>query len=224
LWLTILAGILISGNWFSYIYVVNNISLKSAAFAYMVCPLITAFGGFIILKEHLNTLKLMAITIAIISIIILAQGSLVEVTWSVFIATLYAFYVITQRVANNIDKFNILGVQLVISIILMMPLFIYHHTNLPVSLSFWVNIIIIAVLFTIVPLFLSLYALIGIPSSTLGIIIYINPIVAFTVAFFYFHEGINLHQLMAYSLLFIAVLIFNGDIINQILLKKLNRV
>ncbi|HUH34107.1 MAG TPA: EamA family transporter, partial [Daejeonella sp.] len=46
-WLTIIAGILITGNWYSYIYAVNNVSLTSAAFAYMVCPLITAMGGFL---------------------------------------------------------------------------------------------------------------------------------------------------------------------------------
>ncbi|MCY1527403.1 protein RarD [compost metagenome] len=40
------AAILLTLNWYTYIYAVNHVSLKSAAFAYMVCPLITAFGGF----------------------------------------------------------------------------------------------------------------------------------------------------------------------------------
>jgi len=48
------AGICITGNWFSFIYVINHISLKAAAFAYMVCPIITAAGGFILLKEPLK--------------------------------------------------------------------------------------------------------------------------------------------------------------------------
>ncbi len=213
-WLTILAGFLITGNWFTYIYAVNNISLKSAAFAYMVCPLITALGGFFILKEKLTNFKFLAIAVAITSILILAQGASGEVLWSVFIAALYAFYLIIQRVVKIIDRFNLLGVQLLISTVLIMPLFIYNDTStFPSSFTFWVNIVIIAIVFTIVPLFLSLYALIGLPSSTLGIIIYVNPIVAFSVAFFYFHEGITMHQVMAYSLLFIAVIIFNLDII-----------
>ncbi|HCN82629.1 MAG TPA: permease [Sphingobacteriaceae bacterium] len=213
-WLTILAGILITGNWFSYIYAVNNISLKSAAFAYMVCPLITALGGFFILKENLTNFKFAAIAIAVISILILAKGAFGEVLWSVFIAALYAFYLIIQRVVKTIDRFNLLGVQLLISTVLIMPLFIYTDTaTFPSGLMFWANIIMIAIVFTILPLFLSLYALIGLPSSTLGIVIYVNPIVAFSVAFFYFHEGITMHQVMAYSLLFIAVIIFNLDII-----------
>ncbi len=207
--LTLLAGILVTGNWFSFIYAVNHVSLKSAAFAYMVCPLITALGGFLLLKEHLTKLKLTAIGIAVISILILAQGSVTDVLWSVFIATLYAFYLIIQRVITKIDKFNMLGVQLVISTIIMFPLFIYHFKSFPTDLHFWFTILVIAVVFTIIPLFLSLYALIGLPSSTFGIIIYINPIVAFAVAFFYFHEDINPHQLYAYSLLMAAVVVFN---------------
>lgn len=220
IWLTMLAGLLITGNWFSFIYAVNNINLKSAAFAYMVCPLITAMGGFLILKEHLSSIKLTAIGIAVISILILAQGSLTDVLWSVFIASLYAFYLIIQRVMTTIDKFNMLGIHLLIAAILMLPLFIYHFNQFPTAASFWINIVIISVFFTIIPLFLSLYALIGMPSSTLGIIIYVNPIVAFAVAFFYFHEGIDVHQLLAYSLLTVAVIIFNWNVINGLLVKK----
>ena len=89
--LIILAGVLITGNWYSFIYAVNHVSLKSAAFAYMVCPLLTAMGGFLILKEHLSPVKLAAIGIAFVSILILAKGSLTDVFWSVFIASLCSF-------------------------------------------------------------------------------------------------------------------------------------
>jgi chloramphenicol-sensitive protein RarD len=49
--LTVVSSFLITGNWFTYIYAVNSVSLKAAAFAYMVCPLLTALCGFIILKS-----------------------------------------------------------------------------------------------------------------------------------------------------------------------------
>ena len=221
--LTLIAGVLITGNWFTFIYAVNNVSLTSAAFAYMVCPLITAMGGFLILKEHLTRIKLVAIGIALVSILILAQGSLVEVLWSVFIASLYAFYLIIQRVITQLDKLNVLGVQLIISLVIMLPLFIYNHTAFPMELNFWVNILIISVVFTIIPLFLSLYALIGMPSSTLGIIIYLNPVIAFAVAFLYFNDKINPYQVYAYFLLFAAVVVFNWNLIGSIFQKRYDK-
>ena len=217
IWLTLGAGLLITGNWFTYIYAVNEVSLKSAAFAYMVCPLITAVGGFTILREPLSKLKVIAICIAIVSIIILAQGSLRDVLWSVFIASLYAFYLIIQKVMGKIDKLIMLGAHLLIATIITLPLFLFNFETFPFDLHFWVIIIIISVAFTIIPLFLSLYALIGMPSSTLGIIIYLNPIVAFAVAFFYFHEGINPHQLYAYSMLLAAVIVFNWGTIKELI-------
>ncbi len=221
--LTLLAGVLITGNWYTFIYAVNHVSITSAAFAYMVCPLITAFGGFILLKEPLSKIKLIALGIAVISIISLMRGSYIEVLWSIFIASLYAFYLIIQKVVQHFDRFNLLGVQLIISTILMLPLYLSFDHQFPDTAHFWINILIIAVFFTIIPLFLSLYALIGMPSSTLGVIIYINPLVAFCVAIFYFHEGISNTQAIAYSLLLFAVVVFNWKLIKELSVKKFKR-
>ncbi len=220
IWLSLLAGLLITGNWFTYIYVVNNVSLKSAAFAYMVCPLITALGGFLILKEKLSAMKLIALGFASVSIVILAQGSLRDVLWSVLVAALYSFYLVIQRVMVRIDKFNMLGLHLLIAALLMLPFFLSDFEFLPSDPNFWISIVVISIFFTIIPLFLSLYALIGMPSSTLGIIIYINPIVAFAVAFFYFHEGISMYQVYSYLLLLAAVIVFNWATIKEILFKS----
>lgn len=208
--------ILLTSNWYTYIYAVNNVSLQSAAFAYMVCPLITAFGGFILLKEELSRLKLLSLAIALFSIILLATGSFIEVAWSVVIATLYAFYLIIQRKMKNLDKLNVLAIQIALAVLLMMPLYISKHESFPIDLWFWGNITIVAVVFTIIPLFMSLYALIGIPSSTLGIIIYVNPLIAFAVAIFYFNEHIDSHKLSAYLLLLVSVIVFNWSIIKDI--------
>ncbi|ETZ19754.1 EamA family transporter [Pedobacter sp. V48] len=208
--------VLLTSNWYTYIYAVNNVSLQSAAFAYMVCPLITAFGGFILLKEELSRLKLLSLAIALFSIILLATGSLIEVAWSVIIATLYAFYLIIQRKMKNLDKLNVLATQIGLAVLLMMPLYIGNHESFPTNLWFWGNITVVAVIFTIIPLFMSLYALIGIPSSTLGIIIYVNPLIAFAVAIFYFNEHIDSHKLLAYLLLLVSVIVFNWSIIKDI--------
>lgn len=218
--LILLSSVLLMGNWFTYIYAVNHVSLTSAAFAYMVCPLITAFGGFFILKEHLTPLKLTGLGIALLSILLLATGSLKEVLWSVGIASVYAFYLIIQRFITQVDKLNMLGINLAISAILMLPYFFLHPVSVPTELIFWVVILIIALLFTLIPLFLNLYALVSLPSSTLGIIMYINPIIAFLIAFCYFDEPFRISQLLAYALLMCAIVVFNWAVIRAMLTKK----
>lgn len=216
--------ILLTSNWYTYIYAINNISLQSGAFAYMVCPLVTAFGGFLLLKEHLSRLKLISLGIALLSIMMLATGSFIEVLWSVIIASLYAFYLILQRKMQHLDKLNTLAVQIGLAVVLMLPFYLNKHEAIPAAPWFWGNILVIAVVFTIIPLFMSLYALIGIPSSTLGIIIYINPIIAFNVAIFYFHEAVDANKLLAYALLLVSVVVFNWGILKDILtFKRKNR-
>nr|WP_121269729.1 EamA family transporter [Pedobacter schmidteae] len=212
--------LLLTGNWYTYIYAVNHVSLQSAAFAYMVCPLITAFGGFLILKEALSRLKLISLGIALVSILLLATGSLVDVLWSVIIASLYAFYLIIQRKMQHLDKLNVLAVQIGLAVLLMLPFYLLKHQGIPQDLWFWGNITVIAVFFTIIPLFMSLYALIGIPSSTLGIIIYTNPIIAFAVAIFYFGEHVDVHKLFAYLLLLTSVIVFNWSTIKEIFIFR----
>lgn len=218
--LTVLSAFLITGNWFTYIYAVNSVSLKAAAFAYMVCPLLTALCGFIILKEQLTNAKIVALILAFISIVLLATGSLHEVLWAILIASFYAVYVIVLKVIKDIDKFNFLGIQLILSGLMMLPMYLLSSNPFPTETFFWSHIFLIAVVFTIIPLFLNSYALLGMPSSALGILIYLNPIVAFTVAFFYFKEKIDLHQLFAYLLLLLSIFIFNVQLLRSVVYKK----
>ena len=56
---------------------------------------------------------------------------------------------------------------------------------------------------------MNLYALQGVNSSTMGILLYINPLMNFVIALFYFHEPINKLQLIAYSLILLSVIVFN---------------
>lgn len=215
-------SLLLLANWYSFIYAINHVSIKSGAFAYVVCPLLTAFGGFIILKEHLSKIQVISLTVAALSIVLLAQGSLVDVLWSVFIASFYALYLIMQRKMQGVDKLLVLALQITVACLVLLPFYLYGHQPVPTSLLFWSNILFIALVLTVVPLFLSLYALTGLPSSTVGVIIYINPIIAFGVAVFYFNETIEANQALAYGFIGIAVMLFNWKLIKDIANFKRN--
>lgn len=217
--LTVVASLLIMGNWFTFIYAVNNVSIQSAAFAYLVCPLLTTLAAFLLLKERLTGLKKIAIGIALVSVALLARGSLYDVAWSVGIASLYALYLVAQRVIQHVDRLVVLAAQLTICSLLILPFLLWQHHPLPTSATFWVNITVIAVFFTIIPLYMSLYALNGISSTTVGILIYVNPIIAFAIAVVYFHEPVYAHQLLAYAVLFFAVFLFNWSALRKVFPK-----
>jgi chloramphenicol-sensitive protein RarD len=118
-----------------------------------------------------------------------------------------------QKRIEGLDKLNVLMLQLLISSVFVIPIAGIEHVTFTSDVNFWMQIVIISIFFTIIPLFLSLYALIGMPSSTMGILIYINPIVAFIVAFFYFDESSTVQKMIAYFILLISVILFNYSFI-----------
>lgn len=214
--LTLLASFFIFGNWFTYIYAVNHISVQSAAFAYLICPLITAVAAYFLLKERLSLLKKTALLIALLSAITLASGSLVDALWSISIATLYALYLIIQRVVQGFDKLNTLALQLLICSFFVIPRLIFNQHAVPQEQMFWVSILTIAVVFTIIPLFLSMYALTRISSTTTGVLLYINPLIAFTLAVTYFQESVDIHKYIAYGFILFAIILFNAETLRRL--------
>lgn len=211
--LTISAGLLLIANWYTFIIVVNSISIQAAGFAYLICPLLTTVAAYFILRESLSKINKIALIIAALSVIMLAQGSLLNVLWSFSIAIFYAFYLIIQRVVNQIDKLNFLALQLTISSFVILPFVLAQQESVPSDTHFWLNINIIAVFFTVIPLYLNSFALNRISSATVGVILYINPIITFLMAILFFNEQLLLNQLFSYLLLLFAVVLFNWNTI-----------
>ena len=59
--LTIGGGFLLVLNWFLFMYAVNHVSLQSASFAYLICPIITTVLAFFLLKERLTNWQWVAV-------------------------------------------------------------------------------------------------------------------------------------------------------------------
>ncbi len=207
--LTVLGGFLLVFNWFLFIYCVNHVSVQSASLAYLICPIITTVLAYFILKEQLSRWQWLSVFIFVISCAILSYGHIKDLTYSLIIAISFALYLVSQRKNNQFDRFVVLTIQLVIASIVLLPFFPYYKAVTPIAPLFWILITLIVVLFTIIPLYLNLYALKGMDSATVGVLMYTNPLINFFLAFFYFNEGINFSQTIAYSLILLAIILFN---------------
>lgn len=207
--LTILGGFLLVFNWFLFIYCVNHVSVQSASLAYLICPIITTVLAFFILNEQLSRWQWLSVFIFVISCAILSYGHIKDLAYSLIIAFSFALYLISQRKNNQFDRFVVLTIQLVIASIVLIPFFPVYKAATPVASLFWILITMIVVLFTIIPLFLNLFALKGMDSATVGVLMYTNPLINFFLAFFFFKENVNTMQIIAYVLILLAILIFN---------------
>jgi chloramphenicol-sensitive protein RarD len=206
---TIFSAIMLALNWYLYIYVMNAVSVNATSLAYLICPILTTVLAGIFLREKLNTGQWIAVGMSVLSCIMLSYGHFMDMVYSVIIALSYAIYLVVQKASKKLDKFFTLTLHILISALFLIPLGMNTGEVVEHSDLFYQYVLIIAVFFTIIPLFLNMYALKGLDSSLVGVLLYINPIIAFLLAIFYFQESITLLQGLAYGLIFSAVITFN---------------
>lgn len=211
--LTIAGGFLLVLNWFLFIYAINHVSLQSASFAYMICPIITTVLAFFLLREKLSFWQWFSVGLCVLSCAILSYGHITDLIYSLVIAFSFALYLISQRKNNNFDRFVVLTVQMLIASLVIIPFFPSYSQAVPQESLFYILLVVIVVVFTIVPLYLNLYALKGMNSSAVGILMYTNPLIHFFLAVFYFKEAVNVNQIVAYALIVVSIVVFNERLI-----------
>jgi chloramphenicol-sensitive protein RarD len=203
------SAVMLGFNWFSFIYVMNAVSVNATSLAYLICPILTTVLASLFLRERLNTGQWLAVLLSLISCIILAYGHFIDLIYSMVIALSYAIYLVLQKNTFRMDKFFTLTIHIVVSTILLLPILTVIDTTVPKTITFYSLVAIIAVGYTIIPLFLNIFALKGLDSSIVGTLLYLNPIISFLLAVFYYKEPINTVQIVGFGMIFMAVVIFN---------------
>lgn len=205
----LLGGGLLGFNWFLFIYVVNQVNVQTASYAYLICPIITSMLSFVLLRENASWAQLIAMLLCLVGCTLYYISDPNNLLFAFLIALSYALFLISQKKNQFFDKFTTLIIQLITVFILAVPYYIFKGFNFPTDVAFYLFTGIIALFFTIVPLYMNLYALQGVAASTVGILIYINPIISFLLSVYYFNEPIHWLQILAYILIAISIVVFN---------------
>lgn len=214
--LMLAGGALLTVNWLIFIYTVNEVNIKTASFSYLVCPVMTAVLGYLLLGEKLSLLQWLAVALCLVSCVLMGINNIDELGYSMTIAVTYGSYLVLQRKNLELDRMTVLGVQIIFSFFLLTIFSGYLVDDVPSGFAFHGTVLVIAVVFTVLPLFLNLFALIRINSATVGILMYINPLINFTIAVLVFGEQISSLQLVGYSIIVVALVLFNYQVIGRL--------
>lgn len=209
IFLTVAGGLLLIINWLSFIFIVNNVNVKTASFAYMICPVLTALLGYLLLKEKLSNIQWTSVALCAISCVFMGISSGAELGYSFLTAFTYALYLVSQRRNQGFDRMIMLCLQVLFSFVVLNVFFNMLIEELPAATRFYSFTFMIAVVFTVLPLFLNLFALNKINSATIGILLYLNPLFNFSIAFIVFREKADTIQIIGYSIILIAIILFN---------------
>lgn len=220
--LTLSGGALLTLNWLVFIYVVNEVNIKTASFSYLICPVATAVLGYVLLKEKMALVQWLAILLCAISCVLMGINNISELGYSLLIAFSYALYLISQRKNQGFNRMIVLGVQVTFAFIIMNLFFRQLVGSIVFDVPFYLITLGIALFFTVLPLFLNLFALNKINAATIGVLMYINPLVNFIVAFLVFRESASTIQVIGYGIIAIALVLFNYPILKRISTRQVS--
>ena len=211
----LITGLLISINWFTWLYAMNTNNLLDSALGYYIFPIISVFFGIIFLKEKYNINKIISVFLVVIALIyfLLKLG---EIPWiGLTVAITFSLYGLIKKKIKVTSDIGLLIETLLLSPIAIC-IFLYlvkNETNIftynkPV-LSFY---LFWAGLMTLVPLFWYTkgFSLIGIGPASM--IFFLTPTAQFFLGVYYFNEPLILDQLIVFIFIWTAVIIYLNEL------------
>lgn len=203
-----LCGALISVNWGVYIYAVNNGHVLDASLGYFVEPVLVTFLGMLCFKERLNRREKITFAFAVAGLVYITVMTGTVPVLAVVIAGSFAVYGALKK-RTDVDPYVSLGVET----LLMAPFALAYALWADVGglgavgvLNGWEWLLLPACgAVTGIPLLLFNIGVQKIPYYVSGLLMYLNPTIAFLMGLFYFKEELNVHRLIAFCIIWIGI-------------------
>lgn len=211
--LTFLAiSLLISVNWFTYIWAVNAGFVVETSLGYFINPLVNVLLGAIFLGERLRKLQWGAVTLAALGVLYLtiSYGSLPWIALS--LAFTFGFYGLLKKTAsiNSLEGLT-LEMALLLPIALGYLAWIGSENNaaFPEVGLLTQGLMVGSGVITAIPLLCFAAAARRITMTALGLMQYLAPSMQFCLGVFLYHEPFSSAQLAGFGLIWLALLLYS---------------
>ena len=211
----LITGLLVSLNWFTWLYAVKTNNLLDSALGYYIFPILSVFLGIIFLSEKYNRNKIISVFLVILALVYFLI-KLGQIPWiGITVALTFSLYgLIRKKVKVSSDIGLLIETLILTPIALLLFVFLVQNNlnifslNKPV-LSFY---LFWAGLMTLIPLFWYTkgFGLIGIGPASM--IFFLTPTAQFLLGLYYFNEPLILDELIAFIFIWIAVIIYLNEL------------
>jgi chloramphenicol-sensitive protein RarD len=208
------SALLLSTNWFVYIWAVNHDRIVDASLGYFMTPLVNVLLGFLVLGERLRRLQWAAVAIAAIGVAWLTWEN-GHLPWiSLTLGLTFGTYGLLRKTAT-------LGALegLSLETLLLFPLAALALTVMTwgghssfvhaSSASQW--LLVAAGPITAIPLLLFAAGARRIPLATLGLLQYITPSIQLLIGVWLYHEPFSGARLIGFATIWIALGLYSLD-------------
>lgn len=209
-WLS-LTSVLISFNWWIYIWAVAQHEVIEASLGYFLSPLIAVLLGRIFLGERLNRLKQLSVVLAAAGVL-WQLVALERVPWiALSLALLFGFYGLIRK-RTPVDSVSGLAIET----LMIAPLALFYLSWLSQQGQNHFDshpfLLIGSGLMTAVPLLLFASAAQRLPLGTLGFLNYLAPTLQFISAIWILNEPFDMQRLVSFALIWAALVVFSVSI------------
>ena len=207
---------LISVNWGMYVWAIGTGHALEAALGYYINPLFSIFLGAVLLGERMSRVQLVAILLAALAVGILTweTGRLPMVALGLTVT--WGFYAYAKRAlpigANQGFMLEVL--------ILLVPSVVYvwvlgGQGHFAVGDTRDTVLLVLCGVVTAAPMMIYANGAKGLRLSTIGIMQYIAPTMIFLTAAFVFREPLGRPQMVAFVMIWAALILYTGAMVRQ---------
>ena len=216
--LLVLAALVVTVNWATYIYGVNNDRVVETSLGYFINPLVTVLMGVFILGERMRPLQWAAMGVAALAVVVLTldYGRLPYI--ALVLAFTFGTYGLLKKTAN-VGAVESLAVETTV----VAPLAAVYLGWLIASgsSSFGTEgaghalLLASTGIVTAVPLICFGAAATRVPMTTLGLLQYLAPVLQFALGVFVLDEAMPASRWIGFVLVWVALVIFTIEATNH---------
>ena len=214
----LVTAVLLSINWFTYIWGVNSGFIVETALGYFINPLVNVLLGYIFLKERLRPGQLIAVLLALGGVLYLTitYGSLPWIALT--LAFSFGSYGLLRKTAA-LDSLEGLSLETAWLFLFALGGLIYFEAQGTAAFGHSAtktNMLLIgAGMVTAVPLLLFAASARRVTMATLGILQYLAPTLQFLIGVFIYGEVFSRTQLVGFSFIWVALIVYTGESIRH---------
>lgn len=211
-----LAGVIISANWGTFIWAVNNDRVIQTCIGYFIEPLFVCCFGILFFQERMNKYKLAAFIMACAGVcVILIYYHEIPVIALSLAVTFATYAAIKKKYKLNAVLALLYETMLLVPFALAAILYfeLTGRGAVAVAEPPQLGLLALAGILTGTPLMLFAMATNRISLITLGITEYISPSITLLLGIFVFREPFDRIQLVTFSIIWVGLVIFTiGEI------------
>nr|WP_184036797.1 EamA family transporter RarD [Chitinivorax tropicus] len=208
------SSVLLSVNWFIYIWAVNAGHVVESSLGYFINPLISVLLGSLVLHERLRTAQLLAVSIAALGVIWLTV-SLGKLPWiALALAVSFGMYGLLRKVASlgSLEGLSLETMLIGGPAVGFLLWSEWQGSGHFAHVDAFTNAMLLGSgVVTAIPLLLFGAGARQLTLTTLGLMQYIAPTLQFLIGVFVYHEPFNQDKLVGFGLIWLALLLFSGE-------------